>query len=92
MPSLRHTVLLLASLLSGAMAGTSARAADKVRICDDAAEWAPFIYYAREGGKVDRSRVEGATVDLLAKLFERLGLDYSITSAVPGATISRCTG
>lgn len=60
-----------------ALAATPALAGDPVAICDDQAEWPPYTYYARSADGIDKTRIEGATVELVAAIFDRIGLEYS---------------
>jgi polar amino acid transport system substrate-binding protein len=53
--------------------------AQPLRICDDAAEWPPFMYYPRVNGQSDRSHVTGAVAELLKEVFKMLKMDYSVT-------------
>ena len=53
--------------------------ADIVNICDDAALWPPFAYAPLVNGEPDQSQIQGATVDLLAVIFDEIGLQHSIT-------------
>ena len=52
---------------------------DDVRLCYHDGEWPPYIYFKRENGKVDKSVVMGATVELFKEVFKRIGLKHSTT-------------
>ncbi|RED46154.1 substrate-binding periplasmic protein [Aestuariispira insulae] len=52
-------------------------AGDPVAICDDQAEWPPYTYYARTADGIDKTRIQGATAELVAAIFDRIGLKYS---------------
>lgn len=52
--------------------------AQPVSICDDEAEWPPYIYYSRVNGKPDKSKLTGATVELFDEVFKLIGMKYSI--------------
>jgi polar amino acid transport system substrate-binding protein len=54
--------------------------AQPVRICDDSRAWPPYSYVARIAGKADASQPQGAMIDLIAKIFQTIALDYSITT------------
>ena len=69
-------LLLFGTGLPGPVAG-QATGQEKVTICDDEAEWPPYAYFARTADGIDRSRIEGATVELVAEIFSRIGLPYS---------------
>jgi len=60
---------------------------EEVKICDDIAEWPPFTYYKRINNKVDKSQLEGATVELVKHIFDEINMKYSI-SLIPW---KRCT-
>ncbi|MDC8760545.1 transporter substrate-binding domain-containing protein [Janthinobacterium sp. hw3] len=48
-----------------------------IGICDDAAEWPPYIYYRREaGGKT--AEVRGNSLDVVAAIFARHGIRHTI--------------
>ncbi|MFK5894546.1 MAG: transporter substrate-binding domain-containing protein [Pseudomonadota bacterium] len=49
-----------------------------VHICDDSAEWPPYIYYSRMDNKLDKSNLNGATIDLFKEIFKLAKLEYSI--------------
>ena len=51
--------------------------ADIVNICDDAALWPPFAYAPLVNGEPDQSQIQGATVDLLAVIFDEIGLSIA---------------
>ncbi len=50
----------------------------EVRICDDGAEWPPYLYYQRVDGKINKKQLVGAVKELFDVIFEQAGLDYSI--------------
>jgi len=52
--------------------------AQPVKICDDGAEWPPYAYHPRVDGKPDKSRVEGAAIELFDEVFKMAGLEYTI--------------
>lgn len=52
--------------------------AQPVKICDDIAEWAPFTYYERVDGKMDKSKLVGFVPELLKEVFKIVGLEHSI--------------
>ena len=52
--------------------------ARELKICDDQAEWPPYIYYPREGGLANKSQLTGATKDLIDRIFEGSGINFSI--------------
>ena len=52
--------------------------AKEVRVCDDAAEWPPFAFFERSDGKVDKSKLKGASIEMLAEIFKIVDLEYSI--------------
>ncbi|WP_020406824.1 substrate-binding periplasmic protein [Hahella ganghwensis] len=53
-------------------------AANPVKVCDDGAEWPPYIYYERENNQVNKDQLTGATKDLMDRIFSIAGLDYSV--------------
>lgn len=53
-------------------------AAEPVKICDDAAGWPPYSYHPVVGGTPDKTELEGATIELVAEIFNLIGLEYSI--------------
>lgn len=61
--------------------------AQPVKICDDASEWPPYVYFERVDGKKNYKKVMGATIDLLDEIFKLIDMTYSI-ELVPW---SRCT-
>jgi len=52
--------------------------AQPVHICDDAAEWPPYIYYERVNGELDKSKIIGATVDLIKAIFKEINMEYTL--------------
>jgi polar amino acid transport system substrate-binding protein len=61
---------------------TLTAAAQPVRICDDSREWPPYSYFPRVEGKINASKLSGAMIELINKIFELIQMDYVIT-AVP---------
>jgi polar amino acid transport system substrate-binding protein len=47
-------------------------------ICDDAAEWPPFVFYERDNGKVNKHKVVGALVDMYNVIFKDLNITYKL--------------
>jgi len=68
--------IFLVGLVISLLAMTNeARAEDAVvRVCDDVAEYPPYVVRSRD----DKSKAAGATHDLLAILFERMGIRYKV--------------
>jgi polar amino acid transport system substrate-binding protein len=56
--------------------------AQPVKICDDSREWPPYSYFPRAEGKADTSKLTGAMIELVDKIFELIQMDYTIT-AIP---------
>jgi polar amino acid transport system substrate-binding protein len=54
--------------------------AQPVKICDDSREWPPYSYFPRVGGKADTSKLNGAMIELVDKIFELIQMDYTITA------------
>ena len=77
---LRFTNILytLVFILSVSLFSIQTVFAEAVHICDDAAEWPPYIYYQRVNGKPDKSTITGATVDLLKALFKEIKMEFTI--------------
>lgn len=48
-----------------------------VKICEDDAEWPPFTYFERAGGKPTQ-RLTGAAVDAVDRILRHAGLHYTI--------------
>jgi len=67
-----HTLLFLVLMLS--LPNTQA---ETVHICDDAAEFAPYIYRSRIEGQ-DNSQLMGATKEFLDEIFKTIGIDYKL--------------
>jgi len=63
----------------GFTAAPVALANEEVKFCYHDGEWPPYIYFKRENGKIDKSVVVGATVELFDEVFKRIGLEYSTT-------------
>jgi len=53
-------------------------AKEVIYICDDAAEWPPYTFYDRSHGKVDKSKVVGALVDMYNVIFKDLNMSYKL--------------
>jgi len=49
-----------------------------IYICDDGAEWPPFVFYERNNGKINKSKIVGALVDLYDVIFKDLNLSYKL--------------
>ncbi|AZV46670.1 hypothetical protein C3L23_05085 [Nautilia sp. PV-1] len=62
-------------------------AKDVIHICDDGAEWPPFVFYKRVDGRVDKSKIVGALVDMYNVMFKDLNMTYKL-DLVPW---KRCT-
>ncbi len=71
-----HFLLFTAVLATGT---TEALGSEEVKICYHDGEWPPYIYFKREGGKVNKAVVLGATVELFNEIFKRIGLEHSMT-------------
>jgi len=52
--------------------------ADIVHICDDAAEFAPYIYRSKATNQVNNSSLTGATKEFLDEIFKTIGIDYKL--------------
>lgn len=50
----------------------------ELQICDDQAEWPPYMYFPRKNGVADKSQLTGATKDLIDRIFATSGISYSI--------------
>jgi polar amino acid transport system substrate-binding protein len=55
----------------------AALAGGRVGICDDAAEWPPYVYYRRVAGK-KTAEVRGNSLNVVAAIFARHGIGYDI--------------
>ena len=65
-------------ILLGLLIGASLFAKETIYICDDGAEWPPFVFYKRVDGKIDKSKVEGALVDMYNVIFKDLNMSYKL--------------
>ena len=70
-------LLLIAAL--GASSGAQSQENKEVKICYDSGEWPPYTYFKRDNGKINKSAVEGATVELFNEVFKGIGLKHSTT-------------
>ena len=68
------------NLFVGLYLFVQAASAQPVGICDDSSEWPPYSYFPRVEGKADTSQLKGAMIELIAKIFATIGMDYSITT------------
>ena len=68
--------VLSLALVLGAMSVATA-SAQSVKICDDEAGWPPYVYNPIENGKADKSKIEGAAIDFVNRIFEEVGLEHS---------------
>ncbi len=50
----------------------------EVRICDDGAEWPPYLYYQRVNGEINKKVLEGAVKELFDFIFKEAGMEYSL--------------
>ncbi|AMC33781.1 substrate-binding periplasmic protein [Janthinobacterium sp. B9-8] len=48
-----------------------------IKICDDAAEWPPYTYYARQG-KIKTNKLSGFSIDVIAAVFAKHKINYEI--------------
>lgn len=55
-------------------------AAQPVKICDDSREWPPYSYFPRTDGKIDRSQLTGAMIELTQRIFAHIQIDHTITA------------
>jgi len=53
-------------------------AKETIYICDDGAEWPPFVFYDRSQGKINKSKVVGALVDMYNVIFKDLNMSYKL--------------
>lgn len=67
-------VLILLTVTSS----TVSFASEPVRICHDQAEYPPYLFWQRNEGKIDRSKVVGPVAELLAEIFKIVDLEHSI--------------
>lgn len=72
-----HQKLLTSLLIALCMLAFKVTA-KPVQVCDDGAEWPPYIYYQRVGGLPNKEVLEGATKDLMDRMFELAKLEYSV--------------
>ncbi|RLA76017.1 MAG: hypothetical protein DRG78_19825 [Epsilonproteobacteria bacterium] len=79
--------LIKGLLLFGLLSIQTIINANDVKICDDESEWLPYTYFEREDGKIDKTKLTGATVDLVDDIFKIVDLKYSI-DMIPW---TRCT-
>jgi polar amino acid transport system substrate-binding protein len=49
-----------------------------IQICDDAAEWPPFVFYKRDHGKIDKKHIVGALKDMYDVIFKDLNMSYKL--------------
>jgi len=49
-----------------------------VKICDDGAEWPPYMYYERVNGEINTQNIIGAVKELFDEAFMRSDLTYSV--------------
>lgn len=70
---LRYTFILCFVTL---FLGTTDVLAEPVHICRNGSEYAPYVYYKRVNGQVDKSQISSATTEFLDAVFKRMGLDY----------------
>jgi len=49
-----------------------------IYICDDAAEWPPFVFYERDHGKINKHKLVGALVDMYDVIFKDLNMTYKL--------------
>jgi len=52
--------------------------AQPVKICDDIAEWPPFLYYERVNGEMNKSKLVGFVPELMEEVFKIVDLKHSI--------------
>jgi len=65
-------------VLIALLLGLSLFGKEVIYICDDAAEWPPFTFYKRVNGKIDKSKVVGALVDMYDVMFKDLNMSYKL--------------
>jgi polar amino acid transport system substrate-binding protein len=64
---------------AGFTGASTALANDEVRICYHEGEWPPYIYFKRDKGEIDKTKVVGATVELFNEIFKNIGLKHTTT-------------
>jgi len=57
---------------------TSLALGQEVKICDDKAEWPPYMYYERVNGKINKKKIVGAVIELFDQAFKLTDLTYSM--------------
>jgi polar amino acid transport system substrate-binding protein len=49
-----------------------------IHICDDGAEWPPFVFFDRDHGKIDKTKAVGALIDMYNVMFKDMNMSYKI--------------
>ncbi len=85
----RHRIFAIVILIAGCFASAPAPAGAApppetsllphrtLRICEDDAQWPPFLYYGRTGDSADR-HVVGVSVDVLNRILGPKGITYEV--------------
>lgn len=73
-----HTQILLLLTLIGFSSVPNAQEIENIKTCSHNGEWPPYIYFKKENGVIDKSQVQGATIELFNEIFRRMELTYSM--------------
>ena len=58
--------------------GLSLYAKSTIYICDDGAEWPPFVFYERNGSEINKSKIVGTLKDMYDVIFRDLNMSYKL--------------
>lgn len=71
-------VLLVLLLLCHGLPAMELSPGQVIRVCDDGAEWPPFLYFKRANG-IPTQELTGYSYEFLKRLLDRRGLKFSLT-------------
>ena len=75
---IRYILVAMMLIITGLTFLSPTAFAQTVHVCDDQAEWPPYLYYERVNGEPDKSKLTGATVDLLKAIFREINMAYTL--------------
>ncbi|OZG73211.1 hypothetical protein BTA51_12075 [Hahella sp. CCB-MM4] len=78
MPGIVTKGLIIIGIQILSVAFVNSAIAKPVQVCDDGAEWPPYIYYQRDNNTINKEQLTGATKDLMDRIFSIAGLEYTV--------------
>lgn len=72
------TMKMFFTTLISLFAFSSIVLAQPVMVCDDIAEWPPYIFWERIDGKINKKKLKGASIEVLDEISKLTGLQFKV--------------